>query len=85
MNLEILEPQLVQRVRAQMESGKFRNVDEFVGQALDALEEKDAIKAPSELAALRRKNFIELCDPVRGLAEDIDFSRNPSIARPLDV
>lgn len=38
-----------------------------------------------ELAALRRKNFVELCDPVRGLAEDVDFSRNPSTARPLDL
>ena len=40
---------------------------------------------PPEVEALRRKNFIELCDPVRGLAEDIDFSRNQSTARPLDL
>jgi hypothetical protein len=40
---------------------------------------------PPELEALRRKNFVQLCDPVRGLAEDIDFSRNQSTARPLDL
>jgi hypothetical protein len=38
-----------------------------------------------ELAVLRQKNFVELCEPVRGLAEDIDFSRNPSTARPLNL
>jgi hypothetical protein len=40
---------------------------------------------PPEVEALRRKTFVELCDPVRGLAEDIDFSRNQSTARPLDL
>ena len=38
-----------------------------------------------DVAALRRKNFNELCDAVRGLAEDVDFSRNPSTGRPLDL
>ena len=84
MNLEIHKPELEQRVRAQIESGQFRDVDELIEQALDALEEKDAVITPPE-QALRRKNFVELCDPVRGLAEDIDFSRNPSTARPLDL
>ncbi|MBV9507694.1 MAG: hypothetical protein JO323_22085 [Acidobacteriia bacterium] len=37
------------------------------------------------VAELRQKNFVELCEPVRGLADDIDFSRNPSTSRPLDL
>ena len=44
-----------------------------------------AVDASPGVEALRRKNFVELCDPVRGLAEDIDFSRNPSTSRPLDL
>jgi len=51
--------------------------------AFDALDEK--APKPIDLTALRRKNFVELCDPVRGLAEDLDFSRNPSKARPFDL
>jgi hypothetical protein len=51
--------------------------------AFDALDEK--APEPIDLTAFRRKNFVELCDPVRGLAEDLDFSRNPSKARPLDL
>lgn len=84
MNLEIHKPELVQRVQAQIQSGGFRDTDELIEKALDALEKTSAAPTP-ELAALRRKNFVELCDPVRGLTEDIDFSRNPSTARPLDL
>lgn len=83
MNLEIRNPELVQRVTARIQTGNFHDADELIEKALDALDEKAPTSA--EVAALRRKNFVELCDPVRGLAEDIDFSRNPSTARPLDL
>jgi Arc/MetJ-type ribon-helix-helix transcriptional regulator len=84
MNLEIHKPELVQRVQAQIQSGNFHDTDELIEKALDALEKATAVPTP-ELTALRRKNFVELCAPVRGLAEDIDFGRNPSTARPLDL
>lgn len=83
INLEIHKPELEQRVRAHIQSGRFHDTDELPTLAFDALEEKNPVS--SELAALRRKNFVELCDPVRGLAEDIDFSRNLATARPLDL
>jgi hypothetical protein len=84
MNLEIHNPEIVQRVNAHNQTGHFHDVDEVLEKALDALEKATPLLTP-ELTALRRKNFLELCDPVRGLAEDIDFSRNPSTARPLDL
>lgn len=84
MHIEIHQPELEQRVLRQIQSGHYHDVDELLTKALDALDEKSA-PIPPEVAALRRKNFVELCDPVRGLAEDIDFSRNPSTARPLDL
>jgi len=49
------------------------------------LDKRHPQSTPPEVQALRQKTFVELCDPVRGLAEDIDFSRNPSTARPLDL
>ena len=79
MNIEIHNPDLVQRVTAHIQTGHFHNVDEVIEKALGALDEKKP--TPAQVAALRRKNFVELCDPVRGLAEDIEFSRNPSTAR----
>jgi hypothetical protein len=63
--------------------GRFHDTDELLTQAFDALGEK--VPVALDIEALRRKNFMELCDPVRGLAEDVDFSRNPSTARPLDL
>ncbi len=84
MHIEIHEPALEQRVRRQIQSGQYHDVDELLTKALDALDEKGAPTSPVK-EALQQKNFVELCDPVRGLAEDIDFSRNPSTARPLDL
>ena len=40
MNLEIHNPELVQRVNAQIQSGHFHDADELLEKALDALEGK---------------------------------------------
>ena len=50
MNLEIHKPELEQRVRRQIQSGRFHDVDELLTQALDALEEKAPLlrSAPDE-------------------------------------
>ncbi len=83
MQIEIQKPEVARRAQAYIDSGRFHDADELLMQAFDALDQK----APEaiNLTALRRKNFVELCDPVRGLAEDLDFSRNPSKARALDL
>lgn len=84
MQIEIHRPELERRMRREIESGHYHDVDELLTKALDALEKKAAPVLP-DAEALRQKNFVELCDPVRGLAEDIDFRRNPSTSRPLDL
>ena len=33
----------------------------------------------------RRKSLVEVCAMVKGLTDDVDFSRNPSTARPVDL
>ena len=83
MNLEIHKPELVRRVNAHIQTGRFHDTDELLEKALDALEGHEP--APLDLEEFRRKSFVSLCEPVRGLAEDVDFSRNPSTARPLDL
>jgi len=32
-----------------------------------------------------RKSLVEVCAMVRGLTDDVDFSRNPSTGRPVDL
>jgi hypothetical protein len=34
---------------------------------------------------LRSKGLVEVCAMVRGLADDVDFSRSPSTGRPVDL
>jgi Arc/MetJ-type ribon-helix-helix transcriptional regulator len=41
MHIEIHTPELEQRVRRQIQSGQFHDVDELLTKALDALEEKE--------------------------------------------
>jgi len=77
MNLEIQKPELVQRVNAQIQSRHLHDADELIEQALDALDEK------SPTAAAPAKDIEELFAPLRGL--NLDFSRNQSTGRPVDL
>jgi hypothetical protein len=78
MNLEIHKPELVQRVNAQIQSRHLPGVDELLEQALDALDEK--FPTPTTLP---EKDIEQLFAPLRGL--NLDFSRNPSTGRPVDL
>jgi len=87
MNIEIHNPELEQRVREQIQRGQFHNVDDLLEKALDALEEKETGASPLthyERPA-GRKSLVELFaeSPLKGL--DLDFSRNKSGARPVDL
>ncbi len=48
MNLEIHKPELIQRVNAHIQEGHFRDTDELIEKALDALDEKTPSAAPRE-------------------------------------
>ena len=78
MNLEIQNPELVERVNAHIQTGQFHNADEVIEKALDALEGK--VPAPASTAAERRraagrKSLVQLFaeSPFKGL--EIDFER----------
>jgi len=48
MQIEIHTPELEQRVRRQIQSGHFHDVDDLLTKALDALEEKRTEPSPTE-------------------------------------
>jgi hypothetical protein len=50
MNLEILKPELVQRVQARIQSGRFHDADELLEKALDALDEQATAAATPPMA-----------------------------------
>jgi Arc/MetJ-type ribon-helix-helix transcriptional regulator len=47
MNLEIHNPELVQRVNARIQTGQFHDADELIEKALDALDERATGAAPT--------------------------------------
>jgi hypothetical protein len=48
---------------------------------------EEAVHLPAEPSANpeKPKNLVEVCAMVRGLADGLDFSRDPSTARPVDL
>jgi len=95
MNLEINNPELLQRVNAQIQSGHFHDADELLEKALDVIEAVIEAKTtvPTSAAERRRaagrKSLVEVFAPLRGqfTDEEVDtlFSRNRSTARPVDL
>lgn len=83
MNIEIHKPELVQRVREQIQSGHFHDVDELLEKALDALQEKETAAIASRRPA-GRKSLAQLFaeSPLKGL--DIDFERDPDSGRDVE-
>ena len=65
MNLEIRNPELVERVNAHIQTGQFHDADELLEKALDALDERTASASVKEtgavvLAALQARPYPEL-------------------------
>jgi Arc/MetJ-type ribon-helix-helix transcriptional regulator len=79
MNIEIQKPELVQRVHAHIQTGQFHDADDLIEKALDALDEK----IPALAVAQPQKDIEQLFAPLRGL--NLDFGRNPSTGRPVDL
>ena len=86
MNLEIQNPELLQRVNTQIRRRHLQGAEELIERALDALDRE----SPSPMSPpATPKNLVELFAPLRGMFtdEEIDtlFSRNRSTSRPLDL
>jgi Arc/MetJ-type ribon-helix-helix transcriptional regulator len=65
MNLEIHNPELVDRVNEHIQTGQFHDADELIEKALDALDERNASAPTSEtgavvLAALQARPYPEI-------------------------
>jgi Arc/MetJ-type ribon-helix-helix transcriptional regulator len=86
VNIEIHTAALKRRVKVQIQSGRFHDVDELLTKALDALEKESATApaVPYQRPA-GRKSLAELFEdsPWKGL--DLDFSRNKADSRPVDL
>jgi len=84
MTIEITRPETEALIQQCLRTGQFQDVDELLVEALDALREKKRNGDVSQ-AAPPRKTLVEVFESVRGLADDVDFSRSPDTGRPVDL
>jgi hypothetical protein len=71
----------VQAELARQAAAQGRPVEAYAASLLE-----EAVHVPAAPAqAPQRKTLREVFEAVRGLADDLDFSRNPSTGRPVDL
>jgi Arc/MetJ-type ribon-helix-helix transcriptional regulator len=84
MTILITKPEVEALIKQRLQSGEFEDADEVVLHALQSL--------PAKPSTIKKhgvthsgKSLREVFESARGLADDIDFSRNPSSNRPVDL
>jgi len=79
MTITITDPEIEADIQRRLESGAFADVEDVVRCAL-ACSSQIEIAPESPYRSLR-----EVFEAARGLGDDVDFSRNPSFARPVNL
>jgi len=81
MTIEI-SPEAEAIIRRRMSAGGFKDAEEVIIQALKSSPAAETPAADSTAQnQVRGKSLVEVCDPIRDRADDIDVNRNPSTAR----
>ncbi len=77
MTIQITRPEVEALINQRLQSGAFRNAEDVILQALQSSPPTTPSDAPPA------KDIVELFAPLRGL--NLDFGRNPSTGRPVDL
>ena len=76
-----LKPEQERILQEALREGRFRSMEEALDRAIQSiLPEKSA---PPRKGLTTRKSLVEVFAPLRGL--DLDFSRNPSTGRSVEL
>jgi hypothetical protein len=78
MTIQITRPEVEALINQRLQSGAFRNAEDVILQALQS--SPPTAPLPDAPPA---KDIVELFAPLRGLK--LDFGRNPSTGRPVDL
>jgi len=81
MTIQISKPEVEALINQRLLTGGFKDAEDVVLQALQS-SPSTAATAP-QLDAPPAKDIVELFAPLRGL--NLDFGRNPSTGRPVDL
>jgi Arc/MetJ-type ribon-helix-helix transcriptional regulator len=80
MNIRITKPEVEELINHRLQTGKFKDAEDVVFQALQAL---PAMEAAALHSGPLTKDIVELFAPLRGL--NLEFDRNPSKGRSVDL
>jgi hypothetical protein len=80
MTIEITKPEAEALINERLQSGAFVDAEDVILQALRSSSPEPSVAGGPGAPA---KDIVELFAPLRGL--HLDFSRNPSAGRPVDL
>lgn len=84
MNIHITKPEVEALINQRLKCGMFKDAEDVILVALQALAPKPPTTQPPG-AGQSGRSLREVFETVRGLADDEEFSRNPSTGRPVDL
>jgi Arc/MetJ-type ribon-helix-helix transcriptional regulator len=84
VTIQITKPEVETLIKQRLQSGEFKDADDVVLYALQFLQAKSAT-IERDSVTLSNKSLREVFESVRGLADDIDFGRNSSTSRPVNL
>jgi len=82
MTIEITAPEVEALIQQRLRDGGFKNAEDVILQALQSFPEAHA---HGDTAIRPGRSLREVFESVKGLADDFDLSRNPSVGRPADL
>jgi hypothetical protein len=84
MTIQITKPEVEALINQRLRSGGYKDAEDVILQALQSSPSKPPAQLQPETAH-SQKHLREVFEAVRGLADDIDFSRNPLAGRPVNL
>jgi hypothetical protein len=84
MTIQITKPEVEALINQRLKSGGFEDAEDVILQALQSSPSEPSTMPQSETGHAR-KSLQEVFAAVRGLADDVDFTRNSSTGRPADL
>jgi len=78
MTIQITKPEVEALIKQRLQSGAFKDAEDVILQALQS-------SPPPAAEAPPARTLQEVFEAARGLGEGVDFGRNPSTGRPVDL
>jgi len=82
MTIEITAPEVEAIIQQRLRDGGFKNAEDVILQALQSFPEAHT---RGDAAVRSNRSLREVFESVKGLADDLDFSRNSSVGRPVNL